>query len=96
MCDLPKDYINHPNLDMVSLNVIIEGKAYRDKREIDLDGMNKFMAQGIVPTTSQVNPGDFKEYFEECAKKDVECLYLVFYIKTIRELRNSTLDSKRC
>jgi len=81
MCDLPKDYINHPSLDMVSLNVIIEGKVYRDKREIDLDGMNKFMEQGIVPTTSQVNPGDFFEYFEECAKNNVDCLYLAFTSK---------------
>jgi DegV family protein with EDD domain len=81
MCDLPKDYINHPNVDMVSLNVIIQGKVYRDKREIDLEGMNKFMEQGIVPTTSQVNPGDFMEYFEDCAKNNVECLYLAFTSK---------------
>ncbi len=81
MCDLPKDFANHPKLDMVSLNVIIEGVAYRDKREIDLDGMNKFMEQGIVPTTSQVNPGDFIEYFEDCAKNNVECLYLAFTSK---------------
>ncbi|MBC3798383.1 DegV family protein [Acetobacterium tundrae] len=81
MCDLPKDYVNHPNLDMVSLNVIIEGKAYRDKREIDLRRMNEFMEQGIVPTTSQVNPGDFIEYFENCAKNNEECLYLTFSSK---------------
>jgi len=81
MCDLPKDFVNHPSLDMVSLNVIIEGVAYRDKREIDLDGMNKFMERGIVPTTSQVNPGDFMEYFEDCAKKNIECLYLAFTSK---------------
>jgi DegV family protein with EDD domain len=78
MCDLPKDYLKHPNLDMVSLNVIIEGTAFRDKREIGLDEMNKYMEQGIVPTTSQVNPGDFLEYFENCAKNKVECLYLAF------------------
>jgi len=81
MCDLPKDFVNHPSLDMVSLNVIIEGVSYRDKREIDLDGMNKFMEQGIVPTTSQVNPGDFMEYFEDCAKNNIECLYLAFTSK---------------
>jgi len=81
MCDLPKAYINHPSLDMVSLNVIIEGKVYRDKREIDLDGMNKFMEKGIVPTTSQVNPGDFLEYFEECAKNNIACIYLAFTSK---------------
>jgi DegV family protein with EDD domain len=81
MCDLPKDFVNHPSLDMVSLNVIIEGVVYRDKREIDLDGMNKFMKQGIVPTTSQVNPGDFMEYFENCAKNNIECLYLAFTSK---------------
>ncbi|MGV8906366.1 MAG: DegV family protein [Acetobacterium sp.] len=81
MCDLPKAFINHPSLDMVSLNVIIEGKVYRDKREIDLAGMNEFMEKGIVPTTSQVNPGDFLEYFEKYAKNDSECLYLAFSSK---------------
>ncbi len=78
MCDLPKEFINHPQLDMVSLNVIIEGTAYRDKREIDLDSMNKFMEQGIVPKTSQVNPGDFVEYFNKNASEGTECLYLSF------------------
>ncbi|MBC3900182.1 DegV family protein [Acetobacterium malicum] len=91
MCDLPKDFVNHPKLDMVSLNVIIEGIAYRDKREIDLDGMNKFMEQGIVPTTSQVNPGDFMEYFEDCAKNNVECLYLAFTSKLSGSYETSCL-----
>ncbi|MEO1816744.1 MAG: DegV family protein [Acetobacterium sp.] len=94
MCDLPKDYVNHPNLDMVSLNVIIEGVAYRDKREIDLDGMNKFMEQGIVPTTSQVNPGDFMDYFEDCAKNNVECLYLAFTSKLSGSYETSCLILK--
>ena len=94
MCDLPKDFVNHPNLDMVSLNVIIEGVAYRDKREIDLDGMNKFMARGIVPTTSQVNPGDFLEYFEDCAKNNVECLYLAFTSKLSGSYETSCLILK--
>lgn len=94
MCDLPKDFVNHPHLDMVSLNVIIEGVAYRDKREIDLDGMNKFMEQGIVPTTSQVNPGDFMEYFEDCAKNNVECLYLAFTSKLSGSYETSCLILK--
>ncbi|MGL4607964.1 MAG: DegV family protein [Eubacteriaceae bacterium] len=81
MCDFPSDYAEHPLVDMVSLNVIIEGKAYRDKREINLTEINKFMEKGIVPTTSQVNPGDFFEYFEACAKKEDECLYLSFSSK---------------
>lgn len=81
MCDLPKAYLKHPHLDMVSLNVIIEGTAYRDKREIGLDEMNKYMEQGTVPTTSQVNPGDFMEYFESCAKNGEACLYLSFSSK---------------
>ena len=94
MCDLPKAFVNHPQLDMVSLIVIIEGVAYRDKREIDLDGMNKFMEQGIVPTTSQVNPGDFIEYFEDCAKNNVECLYLAFTSKLSGSYETSCLILK--
>ncbi|WKY48432.1 DegV family protein [Eubacteriaceae bacterium ES3] len=81
MCDFSQEYLEHPLVDMVSLNVIIEGKTYRDKREINLEEMNGFMEKGIVPTTSQVNPGDFYEYFEECAKKNESCLYLAFSSK---------------
>lgn len=78
MCDLSEVYRNHPNLDMVSLNVIIEEKVYRDKREINLEAINEFMKKGIVPTSSQVTPGDFYEFFEAYAKKGESCLYLSF------------------
>lgn len=81
MCDFSQEYLDHPAVDMVSLNVIIEGKTFRDKREIDLEEMNKYMEKGIVPTTSQVNPGDFYAYFEDCAKKGESCLYLAFSSK---------------
>jgi len=81
MCDFSQEYQNHPAMDMVSLNVIIDGKPFRDKREINLEEMNKFMEKGIVPTTSQVNPGDFYAYFEEQAQKGESCLYLSFSSK---------------
>ncbi len=81
MCDLSEAYQNHPKLDMVSLNVIIEGKAYRDKREINLEQINEFMRQDIVPTSSQVTPSDFYDYFEAYAKKGQSCLYLAFSSK---------------
>lgn len=94
MCDLPEEYVNHRNLDMVSLNVIAEGKAYRDKREIDLDGMNKLMERGIIPTTSQVNPGDFMDYFEKCAQNDIACIYLAFTSKLSGSYETSRLILK--
>lgn len=81
MCDLSEVYLNHPSLDMVSLNVIIEGKVYRDKRDINLDQINDFMRQDIVPTSSQVTPSDFYNYFEGYAKKGQACLYLAFSSK---------------
>ncbi len=81
MCDLSEAYRNHPKLDMVSLNVIIEGKVYRDKRDINLEQMNEFMRQDIVPTSSQVTPSDFYDYFEAYAKKGQACLYLAFSSK---------------
>lgn len=81
MCDFSEAYRNHPKLDMVSLNVIIEGKAYRDKREINLEEINEFMRKDIVPTSSQVTPSDFYEYFESYAQNGQSCLYLSFSAK---------------
>jgi len=81
MCDMRDELLRESFVDFVSLNVIINGKSYRDKKEINLAQIHDFMRQGIVPTTSQVNPGDFKEKFIEYAQKGEEVIYLSFSSK---------------
>lgn len=81
MCNMRDELLQESFVDFVSLNVIIDGKPYRDKKEIDLAQIHDFMRQGIVPTTSQVNPGDFREKFIESAQKGEEVIYLSFSSK---------------
>ncbi len=81
MCNMRDTLFQKTFVDFVSLNVIIDGHPYRDKREINLAQIHEVMRQGIVPTTSQVNPGDFKEKFMEYAQKGEEVIYLSFSSK---------------
>lgn len=81
MCDMPEVFSEHPRVDMIPLNVIVEDRTYRDKVEIYLDEIHAYMRQGIMPGTSQVSPGDFKERFEAYAQAGDEVLYLAFTSK---------------
>lgn len=77
-CDMLEDYRDHPNLDIISLNVIIDGKSYRDQKEIKTEEIVEIMNKGIMPGTSQVSPGDFIDYFTEQARQGNEVIYYSF------------------
>lgn len=77
-CDLFEEDKKNKNLDIVSLNVIIDGKSYRDQKEIKTQDIVELMFEGTMPGTSQVLPGDFKTYFEEQAEAGNEVVYLSF------------------
>lgn len=77
-CDMLESHRDHPNLDVVSLNVIIDGKSYRDQKEIGVEEIVDVMNQGIMPGTSQVSPGDFIDYFTEQAQQGNEVIYFAF------------------
>lgn len=47
----------HYDYDFMPLTVIVDGKAYLDRDEIQTDQLTELMKNGIVPTTSQVSPG---------------------------------------
>ena len=82
MCDMPLDLQTHPNMDMVSLNVVLEdGTSLKDKTEITIEEINEMLKEGIMPTTSQVLPEDFRNYFTEQAKAGNDVLYLAFTSK---------------
>ena len=68
-CYLPKEYIDKYNISIVSLNVLLNGKSYR---EIDLenDWFYKEMAKSsTIPTSSQPSITDFYNVIETQVKK---------------------------
>ena len=76
--DLPQNYIEENNLGLTSLSYTIKGETYTKDKELDWKEFYAMMRDGNMPTTSQVNPEECKEYFEECIKENKNLLYLCF------------------
>ena len=61
------------NIDVVPLYVIFNGKTYKDRVDLDIDGFYEHLEK-FSPTTSQPSPGDFLEIFDKYAEDEIICL----------------------
>lgn len=77
--DLPMDYIKEHQLGLIYFNYIMDGVFYGKDRELDWKEFYRMMREeGKMPTTSQVNPQEYKEYFSEFLKENNNLLYISF------------------
>lgn len=76
--DLPKEYLQKHNLGCMSLPYTICAETYKDEKELPFEEFYRMMREGEMPTTSQVNPIEAKQYFESYLKETKEILYLAF------------------
>ncbi|MGN0419173.1 MAG: DegV family protein [Acetatifactor sp.] len=76
--DLPKEYVREHGIDVVSLSYIMDGVTYGKELEMDTKEFYDRMRAGNMPTTSQVNPEEAREFLEKCLEKNTEILYLAF------------------
>jgi len=76
--DLPLEYLEEHKLGCMHLGYIMEGVTYGCDREMPWKEFYAMMREGKMPTTSQVNPEEAKDYFKEFIKEDKEILYLAF------------------
>ncbi len=76
--DLPLDYIRENNLGLMVFNYTIQEETYTKGHELDWKKFYALMREGHMPTTSQVNPQECKEYFEEYLKETDKLLYICF------------------
>ncbi len=76
--DLTKDYLEKRDIHYICLHFEVNGKAYRDNfgEDISADDLYTFMEKGADTKTSQVNPGEFEEYFEAFLKEGKDILHL--------------------
>lgn len=61
------------NIDVVPLYVIFNGKTYKDRVDLDMDGFYERLEE-FSPTTSQPSPGDFLEIFDKYIEDEIICL----------------------
>ena len=76
--DLTKDYLTKRDIHYICLHFEVDGKAYRDNfgEDISADDLYASMGNGADTKTSQVNPGEFEEYFEAILKDGKDILHL--------------------
>lgn len=77
-CDLPKEYLDKHNIDVIPINLYCGDAEYKDKIDITSVEIHKRMKSGDLFKTAQIPPHIFKEKFEEYAKKNEPCIYIGF------------------
>ncbi|MBS5129003.1 MAG: DegV family protein [Lachnospiraceae bacterium] len=74
--DLPESMLEEQGIPVLQLNYVLDGKTYEDRK--GLSGREFFdkLREGSMPTTSQVNPEQAREFFESFVKegKDILCI----------------------
>lgn len=77
--DLPVEYLREHNIGCMPISYILDGVTYGRDQELDWKEFYSMMRNdGKMPTTSQINPAEAKEYLEEYIKTDKEILHLAF------------------
>jgi DegV family protein with EDD domain len=77
-CDLPDELIKKYDIKILPLRVSLDDKEYLDKKTIEVDEVYSAMRKGIIPKTSQPNPKDMYDIFNEYCTKGHDFIYLSF------------------
>lgn len=68
--DIDVTYAKELNIDIVPLKVIIDGKEYKDRVDLQPDQFYSLLEKSeVLPTTSQPSPQEFLNYYEEAKEK---------------------------
>ncbi|MFH0384543.1 DegV family protein [Streptococcus sp. A11] len=78
--DLPVSWLQENDVTVLGLTINLDGVTYETvgANRLTSAALLEKMATGGLPTTSQVNVGQFEEVFEAAAKEGKEALYLAF------------------
>ncbi len=75
--DLPGDMVKEFEIEVLPMKFSIGGKSYFDG-EMSNDEFYKKISNKLVPSTSQINPKEFEEYFEKYLKLGKDIIYVCF------------------
>lgn len=78
--DLPKEYFLDKEIPYVAFHFNLKGKEYKDDlgQTISFQDFYKEIENGAMPTTSQVNIGEFINFFEPYLKEGKDILHISF------------------
>lgn len=78
--DMPYDYFKKRNIPFVCFHYILDGEEYLDDlgQTISFEEFYRRIAAGAMPTTSQVNVGQYIDCFEPFLKEGKDILHISF------------------
>lgn len=76
--DLPEKYLKEHGIDIINIRYVIDDESYGNDKQMEVHAFYELMRSGKMPTTSQVNPEEAREFFLACAKQNKEILCLAF------------------
>ncbi|MDD4264284.1 MAG: DegV family protein [Firmicutes bacterium] len=78
--DMPLEFFRKRDIPYVCFHYILDGKEYPDDlgQSIPFDEFYGRIAKGAMPTTSQVNVGQYMDFFEPFLEDDKDILHISF------------------
>ncbi len=76
-CDLPLDYVQKNEIEIVKLSYMLDHKEYKDG-DMDAKVFFNLEREGYMPTTSQVTPEEYLQVFDRILSSDQDLLYIAF------------------
>ena len=92
--DLPSAYIEENKLGLIYFNYIMDGESYGQDKELDWKEFYAMMREGKMPTTSQVNPQQFKDCFAKYLGEYNKLLYISFSSGLTGSCQNAILAAQ--
>jgi len=94
---IPDDLADKYNIGFVEFSLLIDGKVYKEKSEIDREEFINTMGEmDPYPTSSMPNPSDFLEAFQESAEEGYnEILYIGITINLSQSQNSAKLAGKQ-
>ncbi len=78
MGDLPDEYIAEHQIPTMSLTYLLDGETYTAENSLPYQEFYKKMREGCMPTTSQVNPEEAKEYLARFLEINKNIIHIAF------------------
>lgn len=79
--DMPYSYVSGRSIPILFYSYSVDGVEYEDDMGKTADGLSRFydfLAQGKLPSTSQINVYRYLDYFEELLRENDNILHIAF------------------
>lgn len=93
--DLPKDIADKYGIEIMPMNVIVDGNEKKDGVDITASELFDYVEnKGRIPKTSAVPPAEYTEFFERLTKGGESVIHLSFCSELSSTCRNAKMASE--